>query len=108
MDEQCGVFAELLSSKSAVPGGGGASAYVGALGIALGNMVGNLTLGKKKYQDVEEEILKWNEQASVLRKRLVDLVEEDAVAFAPLAKAYGLPQNTEEEKEAKELLLKEN
>ena len=50
-------FSEVLASKDAVPGGGGASAMVAALGAALGSMVANLTVGKKKYADVEEEII---------------------------------------------------
>ena len=53
----CTEFVEVLASKAPVPGGGGASALVGAVGTALGNMVGSLTVGKKKYADVEEEIL---------------------------------------------------
>ena len=54
----CEEFIDVLASKAAVPGGGGASALVGSIGIALGNMVGSLTVGKKKYKDVEEEIIK--------------------------------------------------
>jgi len=51
----CTEFVEVLASKAPVPGGGGASALVGAVGTALGNMVGSLTVGKKKYADVEAE-----------------------------------------------------
>ena len=50
----CTEFVEVLASKAPVPGGGGASALVGAVGTALGNMVGSLTVGKKKYADVED------------------------------------------------------
>ena len=50
----CNEFVEVLASKAPVPGGGGASALVGAIGTALGNMVGSLTVGKKKYADVSE------------------------------------------------------
>ena len=52
----CTEFVEVLASKAPVPGGGGASALVGAVGTALGNMVGSLTVGKKKYADVEDEM----------------------------------------------------
>ena len=52
----CTEFVEVLASKAPVPGGGGASALVGAVGTALGNMVGSLTVGKKKYAEVEEEM----------------------------------------------------
>ena len=83
-------FTTELASKAAVPGGGGASALVGAVGVALGNMVGSLTVGKKKYADVEEEIKVLMEQAEKLRVRMLDLIEADAACFAPLAKAYGI------------------
>ncbi|MEL7655035.1 MAG: cyclodeaminase/cyclohydrolase family protein, partial [Bacillota bacterium] len=56
LDKSCLEFMEALASKAPVPGGGGASALVGAIGVALGSMVGNLTTGKKKYADVEEDI----------------------------------------------------
>ena len=94
----CEEFTEILSTKAPVPGGGGASALVGALGCALGNMVGSLTVGKKKYADVEADIIALKEKADALQKELLALVEEDAKAFEPLSKAYGLPKETEEEK----------
>lgn len=85
-------FTTELASKVAVPGGGGASALVGAVGVSLGNMVGALTVGKKKYADVEEDIKALMEQAEKLRVRMLDLIEADAACFAPLAKAYGIPK----------------
>ena len=94
----CEEFTQILSTKAPVPGGGGASALVGALGTALGNMVGSLTVGKKKYADVEADIIALKEKADVLQKELLSLVEEDAKAFEPLSKAYSLPKDTEEEK----------
>lgn len=94
----CEEFLATLASKAPVPGGGGASAMTAALGIALGNMVGSLTTGKKKYAAVEEDIQALNAKAEILRKELVDLVQADAVVFEPLSKAYGLPKATEEEK----------
>ena len=98
-------FLDELSSKAAVPGGGGASALAGALGAALGNMVCYLTIGKKKYADVEAEVLAICEQGEDLRMKLTELVEEDAVAFEPLSKAYGLPKNTDEEKAYREEVM---
>ena len=92
---------EVLSSKAPVPGGGGASALVGAIGAALCNMVGNLTVGKKKYADVEEELRGLMEQVTSIQNRFLQLIDEDAQGFAPLAKAYGLPSGTEEEKAEK-------
>jgi formiminotetrahydrofolate cyclodeaminase len=94
-------FVDVLASKEPVPGGGGASALVGAIGCALGNMVGSLTVGKKKYADVEADIIALKEKADKLQKELLDLVDEDAKAFEPLAKAYGMPKDTEEEKAEK-------
>lgn len=98
----CQDFCEILASKAPVPGGGGASALAGALAIALGNMVGNLTIGKKKYAAVEEEILACNGQAEALRLRFLDLIQADGDSFAPLAAVYRLPSTTEEEKIIKE------
>ena len=98
-------FLEELSSKAPVPGGGGASAAVGAFGAALGMMVANLTVGKKKYAAVEEEILAAREELERLRDRLVTLTDRDAQAFEPLSRAYGLPKNTEEEKAAREKIM---
>jgi len=86
-------FTALLSSKAATPGGGGASALAGALGAALGAMVGNLTIGKPKYAAVEEDIIVLTERAKTLSKRLVALVDADAVAFEPLSMAYSLPKD---------------
>ena len=107
----CERFVDILSTKAPVPGGGGASALVGALGTALGNMVGSLTVGKKKYANVEADIIKLKEKADILQKEFLYLIEEDARVFEPLSKAYGMPINTEEEKVEKacimESLLKE-
>ena len=103
----CQEFCEVLASKAPVPGGGGASALVGGLAIALGNMVGNLTLGKKKYADVEEEIQICNAQAEILRNRFLDLIQADGDSFAPLAAVYRLPSGTEEEKKIKEEKLQQ-
>lgn len=107
----CEDFVDILATKAPVPGGGGASALVGAIGTALGNMVGSLTVGKKKYADVEADIIALKEKADVLQKDFLHLVEEDARVFEPLSKAYGMPKDTEEEKAEKarvmEIVLKD-
>lgn len=100
-------FLEVLSSSSPVPGGGGASAAVGAFASALGMMVANLTVGKKKYADVEEEIKKIRDQLKELLDSLIKLTDKDAEAFEPLSKAYGLPKETEEQKAEKERVMEE-
>lgn len=105
MEQNCKVFLEQLASKAATPGGGGAAALVGAAGVALGNMVGCLTVGKKKYAAVEPDILALNEQAQALRLALEALVQADAEAFAPLAAAYSLPKDTPEQAAHKAAVL---
>ena len=85
-------FGAILAAKTSVPGGGGASALVAAMGVALGSMVGNFTLGKKKYADVEPEIIRLMDEAEKLRGELLDCIDEDAAAFEPLSKAYGIPK----------------
>lgn len=93
----CPDFIEVLASKEAVPGGGGAAALCGAIGTALGNMVGSLTVGKKKYADVEEEIIELKKKCDALQADFLSLIDKDAEMFEPLAKAYGLPKDTEEQ-----------
>lgn len=96
---------EVLSSKQPTPGGGGASALAGALGTALGLMVGNLTVGKKKYAAVEEEVKKAMSQLHIMQRSFMDLADHDASVFTPLAAAYSLPAGTEEEKAHKEEVM---
>ena len=91
--ESCRKFVEVLASDAPAPGGGGAAALVGAIGTALGNMVGSLTGGKKKYADVEAEIIALQGKCSALQKELLDQVEADEKGFVPLAKAYGIPKD---------------
>ncbi|MGL6199503.1 MAG: cyclodeaminase/cyclohydrolase family protein [Lachnospiraceae bacterium] len=99
LDMKTTAFLDALSSGAPVPGGGGASAAVGAMGAALGMMVTNLTIGKKKYAAVESEITAIRDKLEQLRDQLAALTDEDAKAFEPLSKAYSLP------KEEKELVL---
>ena len=101
----CMAFVEALASRAPVPGGGGAAALVGAIGTALGNMVGSLTLGKEKYADVQSDIIALKSQADAVQARLLALVEEDARVFEPLSRAYGMPKGTEEERAEKERVM---
>ena len=91
--ESCRRFVEVLASNAPAPGGGGAAALVGAIGTALGNMVGSLTVGKKKYADVESEIIELQKKCDALQTELLDQVEADDKGFVPLAKAYGIPKD---------------
>lgn len=100
-------FADALASKSAVPGGGGASALVAALGAGLGTMVGNYTVGKPKYADVETEVRALVAEAESLRAALLALVDADAAAFEPLSKAYAIPKDDPARAEVMERCLRD-
>ncbi|MBC7229366.1 MAG: cyclodeaminase/cyclohydrolase family protein [Actinobacteria bacterium] len=92
------VFLDKLASRSPEPGGGSVSALVGALGAALVSMVGNLTLGKEKYADVQdqvEELLKSSERA---RDRLQGLIQKDTEVYADVSAAFKMPRETEDQK----------
>lgn len=107
LDKSCKGFNEVLASKAAVPGGGGAAAMGGAIGMALSNMVGNLTVGKKKYANVEEEVKDLLEKGVKIIAELESLVDKDAEVFEPLSKAYGLPRSTPEEIEFKQKTMED-
>lgn len=106
LDKSLRAFAGELASAAPTPGGGGASALVGALGAALGGMVGALTAGKPRYAAVEDEIKALTERAERLRAALLACVEEDAAAFAPLAKAYAIPKDDPARGETMEACLR--
>ena len=93
MERDVGKFLAALASAAPAPGGGGAAALCGALAIALGNMVGNLTLGKKKYAGVQDDITALNARAESLRLDFLALIDADAAAFEPLSRAYGIPKD---------------
>lgn len=101
MDE----FLNELSSKAAVPGGGGASGYAAALGMALGTMVANLTTGKKKYAEYQEEIEDIIDKSQIITGELAEFMDKDAESFEPLSKAYGLPKDTEEQIQEKDRIM---
>lgn len=94
-------FIDDLASAAPVPGGGGASAYAGALAAALGSMVGNLTVGKTAYAQVEGEAQAALAELASIRARLVELVDEDARAFEPISRAYKMPHASEDEQAAR-------
>lgn len=105
VEKNCAEFVSLLAGKDPVPGGGGTAALIGALGMALGHMVGSLTVGKKKYAAVETDIITLMNQAAALQAELLSLVDRDAEVFEPLSKAYGLPKETDEEKTYKQQIM---
>ena len=100
-------FLDELSSGAPTPGGGGASAVCGAVAAALGSMVGNLTSGKKKYAEYQEEIEQTIAKCGVLVKEFEALGEKDEEVFEPLAKAYSIPKDQEGRDEILEGVLKD-
>lgn len=97
-DNRIEQFLEALASQSATPGGGSAAAIIGAMGAALVSMVCNLTIGKKKYAEVEGEMKDVLAKADTLRKQLIGMIEDDVKAFDAVMGAYGMPKETDAEK----------
>lgn len=93
MKESCADFSKLLGSRVTMPGGGAASALVGALGAALCEMAANFTVGNKRYADAEDEMKDIVKRAEKLRVRLLELADEDAKAFPELSAAWKLPKD---------------
>lgn len=94
-------FTDALSSKAPVPGGGGASAYAGALAAGLGSMVAHLTIGKKKFLDRDAELKEALASFDACRAELLALIDADAEAFAALADTWKMPKETEEQQAAR-------
>lgn len=105
--ETIGKFLDELASSAPTPGGGGAAALSGAMGAALVSMVCNLTIGKKNYEAVSEDLKKTLARAEALREELTKGIDEDVVAFNTLMGAYGLPKATDEEKAARTAAIQE-
>ena len=106
IDKSCVDFAAVLASKAPVPGGGGAAALVGALGTALCSMVGNLTVGRKKYAQYEADVKRMLEKGAAVQARLLELVDKDAEAFEPLSRAYSIPKDDPKHDETLEAATK--
>jgi len=101
-----GLLSELASSSPA-PGGGSVAALAGALGTALSSMVCNLTIGKEKYKDVQDEIKDVLKKSENLRKRLTGLIDKDTEAFNDVMKAFKMPKDTEKQKEKRKQAIQE-
>ena len=104
-EKTCTEFIADVASKAPVPGGGSVAALVGALGAALGNMVASLTVGKKKYADVEEEMQEMIIEIRDIQKHLIDLVAKDIETFEPLSKLYGVHPETQKEQREHEIAM---
>jgi len=98
-------FLDELASAAPAPGGGSVAALSGALGAALISMVCNLTIGRKKYADVEEEMQRILAQSEALREHLAQLLEDDVAAFTRVSEAMKMPRDTEEQKAARQECL---
>jgi glutamate formiminotransferase/formiminotetrahydrofolate cyclodeaminase len=94
-------FANETASESPAPGGGSISAYVGALGVALGNMVANLSAGKRGWEDQTAFFSEWAEKGQSIQAELLKIVDEDTAAFNAIMNAFGLPKGTDAEKQAR-------
>lgn len=91
-------FADMVASNEPVPGGGSVAAVCGTLSAALSEMVANLTIGKKKYAEHENEMNEIKERAFILRRKLIDYIEKDSVAYNKVMEAYKLSKETDDEK----------
>ncbi|MFN4112289.1 MAG: cyclodeaminase/cyclohydrolase family protein [Ignavibacteria bacterium] len=91
-------FIDEISSSSPTPGGGSVSAFCGVLGVSLGLMVCNLTIGKKKYESVQEEIFEIKNQLENFREKFIELYDRDSQAFDKVMEVFKLPKETNEEK----------
>jgi formiminotetrahydrofolate cyclodeaminase len=106
-DKVVNEFLDALASSAPAPGGGSAAALSGALGAALVSMVCNLTLGKKRYADVQDEINELVERSEALRHRLTDLLQADVQAYTGVSTAYRMPRGSDEEKAARSKAIQE-
>lgn len=100
-DESIQQFLDELASKEPTPGGGGAAAVMGAMGAALVSMVCRLTIGKRNYAAVEAEMKGTLDASENLRTRLTDMIQADMSVFDRVMGAYGLPKETDAEKQAR-------
>lgn len=107
VDMNINEFLDELASNSPAPGGGSVAALSGALGTALSSMVCNLTIGKEKYEDVQDEIKDALEKSEQVRMQLTELIDKDTEAFNDVMKAFRMPKETEEQKESRRQAIQE-
>ncbi|HAF29983.1 MAG TPA: glutamate formimidoyltransferase [Bacteroidales bacterium] len=100
-------FTDETASESPAPGGGSASAYMGAMGVALGTMVANLSSHKRGWDDRWEEFSEWAEKGMKYQSELVRLVDEDTDAFNKIMDAFALPKKTDEEKNTRKQAIQD-
>jgi glutamate formiminotransferase/formiminotetrahydrofolate cyclodeaminase len=100
-------FMNETASETPAPGGGSVSAYIGALGIALGTMVANLSSHKRGWDESWKEFSDWAEKGKQIQNSLLQLVDDDTDAFNKIMEAYTLPKKTEEEKLLRNLAIQD-
>ncbi len=100
-------FVNLMASDAPAPGGGSAAALEGAVGAALTAMVCALTVGKKKYADVQELAVESQKKAEELKARFVDVMDRDTEAFNAVSAVFAMPKETDEQKAARKTAMQE-
>lgn len=100
-------FADLVASDAPAPGGGSVASLYGAIGAALTAMVACLTQGRKKYAEYAEHAAQVQQQAGILQKKLIDVMDRDTDAFMAVSAAFGMPKETDEQKAARSTAIQE-
>ena len=106
-DQPISAFLDALASSASTPGGGSAAGIMGAMGAALTSMVCNLTVGKKNYAEVEDEMKEALDKTEALRAQLTDTIKADVDVFNKVMNAYGMPKETDEEKTERSAAIQE-
>jgi formiminotetrahydrofolate cyclodeaminase len=107
-DDSIEQFLENLAGKSSTPGGGSAAAVIGAMGAGLVSMVANFTAGKKGYESVNDEMQSILGRSEKYRAQFVDMIQEDVDVFNGVMAAYGMPRETDKEKETRSSAIQES
>ena len=107
IDMNLKAFMDETASDSPAPGGGSVSAYMGALGVALGTMVANLSSHKRGWDDRWKEFSDWAEKGKAIQNNLLQMVDEDTTAFNRIIEAFSLPKKSEEEKKLRDIAIQE-
>jgi glutamate formiminotransferase/formiminotetrahydrofolate cyclodeaminase len=107
IDMNLKAFMDETASDSPTPGGGSVSAYMGALGVALGTMVANLSSHKRGWDDRWKEFSDWAEKGKAIQNNLLQMVDEDTTAFNRIIEAFSLPKKSEEEKKLRDIAIQE-
>lgn len=106
-DQSLRKYLDDLAGKLPAPGGGSAAAATGAIGTAALSMVANFTIGKEKYKDVEQNMRAILEKSENIRAHLQHGIDDDVIAYQKVSKAYGMPKNTDAEKQARSSAIQE-